>query len=79
MGERPVEHPYRESNALAVDASIERSIPILFHRITAIKREYKRHDRLASHLSPADDGIRIFHWLPPGYGIVPQSGLVKSC
>lgn len=31
-----------------------------------------RHDKLASELTPADDRVRLSHWLPPRAGILPH-------
>lgn len=43
----------------------------------AYLKKSKRHDVLAEALSPADDRIRLSHWLPPRQGILPHIRIGK--
>ncbi len=40
--------------------------------MTTIRRARHGHDPIAASLTPADDRIRLSHWLPPQAGIVPR-------
>src|SRR5512141_3426718 len=40
--------------------------------MTDIDASPPSHDPLAARLSPADDRVRLSHWLPPQAGVVPR-------